>query len=431
MSRGAKVLRQGAVQSVADNELVPTTKPYQASRLELLPPEIRLRIYFQLGIPDGHRGWYTCPDGKCTDQAHYRIPITNDGDFGPPGYRHPEHYQTSFLGCKIQKYTFDEYKDRRGIVDGRTDSENVDVLHDRYAGHDAEYFGLLCVNKFFCADIYSQTFSKIPVAIGFQLSNRAIHRNNWANVRKRGDEIEEPKYERMALSPFSFRFITSLILTYELGQNYAAEMPHGLHTCRRKTGALLQKQAMSIRYIARHCPALRNLEVQPSIEFFVRGKLSLVDTMAFAMRELVQGCPELEQISFAYNETRKVDLADFPELGEDSDYSDKFFHDLLFEEDVWFSIFNEKDCLELRGVPQYLREDRAAEWAKSVLSKMRNWNRLEPDAVPIEVYYKKVGLWGEKYSTAHWFNMEGRIVSNDSKNEYCARSRRGSSLGGW
>lgn len=229
----------------------------------------------------------------------------------------------------------------------------------------------------------------------------------------------------MALSPFPFRFMTSLTLTYELGQNYAAEMPHGLHICRRKTGALLQKQAMSIRYIARHCPALRNLEMQPFIEYFVRGKPSLINTMAFAMRELVQGCPKLEQISFAYNHTRKVDLADFPELGEDNDYSDKFFHDLLFKEDVWFSIFNEKDCLELRDVPQYIREDRAAEWAKGVLSKMRNWNRLEPDVVAIKVYYKKVGLWGEKYSTVHWFNMEGCIVSNDSKNEYCVESRRG------
>lgn len=127
MARGAKIVRQGAVQSVADNEMALTAKPYQASPFELLPPEIRLRIYFHLGIPDGHRGWYTCPDWKCTDQAHYRIPITNDGDFGPPGHRHPEHYQTSFLGCKIQKYTFDEYKDRRGIVDGPTDSENVEV----------------------------------------------------------------------------------------------------------------------------------------------------------------------------------------------------------------------------------------------------------------------------------------------------------------
>ncbi|KAF2813206.1 uncharacterized protein BDZ99DRAFT_568444 [Mytilinidion resinicola] len=424
MPRGAKIPRQGAVQSVADDEIALMAKPYQPSLLESLPAEIRQRIYFHLGVIINRKAWYTCTDPHCNYPSHYRTPIASD-DCGGRGWDHPNHYQTSFLGCQVKKYNFNYYSLRRPEVDAICDTNKQPRPSGNLDRH-AVYLGLLRASKFFYADIQTLAYTNIPVEFGFQLSNRAIHLNNWESLLTKDSFswIPQPKWEHVGLSPFSFRFMTSIVLDSQLGHTYEAEMPHSRPTSDRKTGALLTKQAMSVRYIARHCPALRKLEVRPFVEFFVRGKLSNIDTMAFAMQELVHGCAQLEEIVIAYIETRRVSLGDYPELGEDEKYSDSFFTNLLFEEDAWFSASNVNDCLNLRNIPKHLREGQAQDWAKGTLAKIRKHNRRIPDVAPLGPYGS--GLWAETYSTAgtgfFWSGWVGWILSNDAGTRYKPRA---------
>lgn len=62
--------------------------------------------------------------------------------------------------------------------------ENRSLIYFKRFDHfDDETFkghlGLLCTNKFLCADVYSLIYNNTPAELSFELSNRAIHLNNW------------------------------------------------------------------------------------------------------------------------------------------------------------------------------------------------------------------------------------------------------------
>ncbi|KAF2813205.1 uncharacterized protein BDZ99DRAFT_568443 [Mytilinidion resinicola] len=422
MARGTKVPRQGAFHSVADDEMVmaPKAKSYRESRLESLPAEIRRRIYLFVGIFDGAKGWAKChnwPD--CTDPSHYKKALSSN-DRGTTDHR--DHYQNSFLQCQITRYWFGEYDGSMPRVEGlcyRRQAGHTypcDVHHldyETYEGH----LGLLCTNKFLCADVYSLIYNNIPTEFRFELSNRAIHLNNWPKQHpdtpsgSPGDYYKKHTWEHMKLSPFPFRFMTTIILSYEIGMGYESQMPHRYLAYSRRVGSFLTKQATSIRYIARHCPALRELEIRPLMTRIEKCKLGVFDVMAFAMQELVCGCPDLQRIALTYVETKKVSLADYPEIldVEQHDFGN-FFHDLLFGNDSWFNIFKAQDCLDVRNIPQELREDEIREWVKGVLVKIRKHNLQAPDPVQQRDndghVYK---TWAEKFSTIDSWYSDDRI----------------------
>lgn len=113
MARGAKVPRQGAVHSVAWDEMLmaPKKKPYRASQLESLPAEIRQRIYLFIGIANGGKGWDKCPKwpGSCSDASHYKKSTRSEL---------LSHYQTTFSPIYFTKYKFKKYNVSMPEIDG-------------------------------------------------------------------------------------------------------------------------------------------------------------------------------------------------------------------------------------------------------------------------------------------------------------------------
>lgn len=215
----------------------------------------------------------------------------------------------------------------------------------------------------------------------------------------------------MQLSPFPFRFMTHITLTPEIGAGYESQMPHRFLAHKKRVGSYLIKQASSIRYIARHCPALRDLEICPKITPIEKCKLGIFDVMAFAMQELVCGCPDLKRIALTYLETRRVSLADYPEIADiEQQFSSKYFHDLLFGEGDWFSSFKAQDCLEFQSIPQEVRDDKVREWVKSALVKIRKHNLQAPLLFQELWDGRVINNWDEKYSTMEsWKVTRGRL----------------------
>ncbi|KAF2495949.1 hypothetical protein BU16DRAFT_560803 [Lophium mytilinum] len=406
MARGAKVPRQGAVHSVAEDEMVmaPKRKPYRASRLESLPAEIRQRVYLFLSIANTGKGWIKCQNWDCTDSSHYKQPL-GTGNRGTT--HHHGHHQPPFSQIQITQYWFHNYDVFIPMVEG-------DIAHmdnETYRG----YRGLLGTNKFFCADVYTLVYNSIPTKFQFELSSRPIHLNNWQKQhpgtpgRTSDDYYKKYSWEHMKLSPFPFRFMSTIILSHEIGMGYESQMPHRPLVYCKRWGSYLTKQASSIRYIACHCPALRELEILPLVRGIERCKIGVFDVMAFAMQELVFGCPGLKKIALTYSETKKVSLSDYPEIADrEQSHQSNFFHDLLFGDDNWFRRLKAQDCLDVRDIPQEMREDAVREWVKGALVKIRKHTLQASDLVPP---YKANIFWlhscsyesyAETFSTLDW-----------------------------
>jgi hypothetical protein len=138
------------------------------------------------------------------------------------------------------------------------------------------------------------------------------------------------------------------------------------------------KQSLTLRYIARHCPALKDLEIRLSICSLGAAELRSVDVFAFAIQELVISCRNLENVAVQSAECRKVCLVDYLHLGDEDNYpchgyekSVAYYHDLLFRGDGWFTDASVRDMLDVKNILEILRDDRVYEWVKSALIERR------------------------------------------------------------
>lgn len=292
----------------------------------MLPLEIRQEIYHYLGFPILGHWWAPCNvHESCSESEDWEATahVTN-------------HLYSESKALRKFVLEFTESRDTvfQWKVARLTKSHMKHLLSLSYAyGCRA----IMYVNKFIYADIHTMIYHNTPVIFNFQLSNKAIHRRNWPHEDEHGFVVMSP-------SPWEFQFMTDIILTGNIGQGYEAEMPHGETVVRKWHRGRIVKLALSIRYIARHCLYLRRLTFKPLQIALKNAKLSALDAIPFALRELVRGCQRLQIVNIRHNERERFGSGDARAS---------------------------KAAFKPQSIPEYLREDAIAEWAREALLDIR------------------------------------------------------------
>jgi hypothetical protein len=178
---------------------------------------------------------------------------------------------------------------------------------------------LLCVNEFIRDDILTLLrFGNVPVTFHFELSNKAVHFNEpndtyafW-NDRPRY-VVQKPSLisrtnehsgcYKMNLTPIFFAYLTQVTLSSSVGASFESNRPHRLAKVSARTK--LAKQALSIRFIASHCPLLEKLVVEPYLRACMLDTENVtplpmrkvkgrdVTPLVFALVEIVKKCKSL------------------------------------------------------------------------------------------------------------------------------------------
>ncbi|KAF2495888.1 hypothetical protein BU16DRAFT_359810 [Lophium mytilinum] len=172
----------------------------------------------------------------------------------------------------------------------------------------------------------------------------------------------------MRLSPFPFRFMTRVTLTSRIGSSARERYPHPPSVTKKWHRTDLAKQALSIRYIAQHCPNLICLTFVPSATKLTKTKMSGLDAITFSLLELVQKCEKLQTLRFQYLAWDPKPTAASVEALELWEVDEYGVQDGLKGVPV-------QRVLDVGGVPMWLREDEVAEWAMDVMLDIRHHKR--------------------------------------------------------
>jgi len=175
-----------------------TKKPkvYRPSRLELLPLEIRERIYFHLGYPLGRRLLTTC---RCTASDHWVDSRVCNGPFhysGVPFYLNYGIQWSSIKSIELQS-------PRNGLLNGATFTHELETLgyKDSTWGlpHRNPALGaLLSTNKFIAADLYTLLLRNIQAIFNFQPTNKAAfhYHKGYPRLEENMSRPKEKEKER-------------------------------------------------------------------------------------------------------------------------------------------------------------------------------------------------------------------------------------------
>ncbi|KAF2804900.1 uncharacterized protein BDZ99DRAFT_502328 [Mytilinidion resinicola] len=366
-------------------------KEYRWSRLELLPLEIRQRLYSYLGLPVVRRVFRPCPvflnsawNTYCNIPSHWAVVETKDG-----WKIYHRHQNDTLLWSTITTIILE------GPGNALLQLPNVVIVEDTpeevqhhsnpqiYGGFFYSYDGfkasraLLCVNKFVAADVYSLIVRKIEVVFNYQLSSEWIYRGYtdgwWSDWNAKENITSRP----MGLSSFPFLFMTHVTLTSRIGGSWEERYPHPSSVFKKWQRTDMAKQALSIRYIAQHCPKLKRFTLMPSVVKIIKTKLSELYAITFGLRELVRMCKKLQKLKLQYlTRDPKPRVASREEL-EWRDVDDYRFEDGLKGVPVQKNLkFKQKENKKKNKkeilIPLWLREDMVAEWAMDVMMDIRN-----------------------------------------------------------
>lgn len=171
---------------------------------------------------------------------------------------------------------------------------------------------LLCVSRQIRADILDLMLRDAVVEFRHPLSEKKIFRNNWHKIYGANPTIP-PKLERMRLACSTFQFIRHLRLDSMAGCRYAVEQPHSWAVSRKRKSHHLALLASSMRFIAKFCPNLVTLRINPARHSHPSTKG--VSQAAFtpvlgALKDLVEKCPRVEVVGMI-GRTRKVCISTF------------------------------------------------------------------------------------------------------------------------
>jgi hypothetical protein len=130
---------------------------------------------------------------------------------------------------------------------------------------------------------------------------------------------------------------------------YENERPHPRQVSRKQRKRPIVKQAGSIRFLAKHCPMLVSLHIDPH-EFDSCGKrvpAKLYEPVVYALKEMARSCQYLEVVGIlTYVSLRYLD----------EDGTLDTLQDEVLEEDAE---------LNLRMVPGYSRDDVTESWSRT------------------------------------------------------------------
>ncbi|KAF1998807.1 hypothetical protein P154DRAFT_602665 [Amniculicola lignicola CBS 123094] len=235
---------------------------------------------------------------------------------------------------------------RRGLkVYGFVESQPEWPLEEREVDMTEWFFGcgtdLLHVNRNLRAQVMNLLFECTTAQFDTDLSSSNSYQISNPNCW----EHRRVQYQSFALSttPMNFTFLRHI----DLGESASEDFIYSVKRLREVSSCRLRfiRQAMSIRFIAQHCPLIKVFRLAFPPQCISHGKKSSTIGLASALKELAKQCDALEQLGIYVN----VDLAAAGALQYRSEY--------------------ESAGVNLQDVPSYLREDLVEEWMKGVVEK--------------------------------------------------------------
>ncbi|KAF2278180.1 uncharacterized protein EI97DRAFT_440691 [Westerdykella ornata] len=273
------------------------------SRLETLPPEIRYKIFDYVGYPVGSHVW-----------VDWRSLLSN-GD------------------------SEEDFEQRTRIISA-TEGNNP--------------WKLLAVSKTIRSEVLSLLLGRVLVRFDYELSTRPVHYHNpdddsdcdWDLHETGEQELETITYHRMWFPTSWFAALTIVHLSDSIGHGNAARRPGYPYNRRSYTHRVLRKQASTIRFIAKHCPALVKLQV----DLFLRRRQNSVLAIGYPARD-----PKRRVLSRLLRAFLKV-VRNRPE-----------FEKLVIPGQ---KPSEERQTLWLKDMPMEMREDKAKVWVKDVIRRL-------------------------------------------------------------
>jgi hypothetical protein len=273
----------------------PAVRPQ--SILERLPSELRHKIYSYLGIPIGTKMW---------------VPERGYFNKKTQTYYEPSPSSTVENSVKIHEISFELTYE--SFSWGRWNQFKLAVdeswVYDTIKrGGD---FALLYVSKALRTELLDLIFNKTSARFEFELSSKPVHYNDWFNFSPAIDRRPQGGFHHMGIATSAFAHITIIHLGSDVGTGWSAQHPGRPRTSRSIAHRALTKQAKSVFFVAKYCPALVTLKLNPFLPglatppglYFsppgcrymldVRIKPSILESLTVALVELVQKCQHLE-----------------------------------------------------------------------------------------------------------------------------------------
>jgi len=185
--------------------------------------------------------------------------------------------------------------------------------------------------------------------------------------------------------------MTHVVLSHVMGRGYESERPHPLAVTHRQQGRGLLSQAKTVRFIARSCPNLRLISVEPGVcrktfdggmpldPFLeVRGVIRQkhVEPLVHALSELARNCRMLEIVAVLPGFVTiwsRVGTDNEEHIGGDVHFGP-------ITKGLYETLSKGRDpdssggtTLRLKGVPWYHREEAVEQWARNRLTDMRRF----------------------------------------------------------
>ncbi|KAF2496404.1 hypothetical protein BU16DRAFT_538945 [Lophium mytilinum] len=321
------------------------SKIYRPSRLELLPTELRQHVYSSLGFPILRKVMYESFSWGCPAVGQTILKSVN--------------FHTQEM-MALSRAWFDVLYPETGEL------HTYSVVE-----HEAlpELRAVLCLNTFFAMDVWSLFLNNVEAVFDFPLGNKLWR--GW----------ESPF--QWNLSPFPFQVMTSITLTDEIGcvsnytYSYISKPFSELDTFKESHRGRLAKFALSIRYVAQHCPSLRSLTLHPHHHSLNNTKLSALDIIPSTLKELVRKVPRLQSVKMEFL-CCQLSEAEESEAHLESEESGDDLLKILLHPIAIPSTFTPY------AIPEYLREDAIAAWATDMLRTMRK-QECERDEVLVDM----------------------------------------------
>lgn len=206
---------------------------------------------------------------------------------------------------------------------------------------------IMSLNTFFATDISTLLFGNIAVIFDFPFCTKP----------------------RNLLPAMLCTVLTSVTLPATLGAIYNA---FDLTSVRGR-GVIkwycdrLVRLGMSIRFLARNCPQLQRLTVQPHHASVIRCKFSILEVVARALGELVK---KVEGVAVV-----RIEYSGLQEEGGWEENCDSEKLEVMVKRPKFENVTY---TFKAQEVPAYLREDEVMEWAMDVLRELRG-QRCEAD----------------------------------------------------
>ena len=240
---------------------------------------------------------------------------------------------------------------------------------------------------------------------------------------------------RLRLNPSLFEQMTYVALSWRMGRGYELERPNHSHfVSRKQPGRGLLSQTKTIRFIARSCPNLQWLKVEPAVcsnafggrncsselpevEGTAKLKFKHLEPLVRALSEVARNCPLLESVELPPVTTSiwaraYVDGWNWFPAKADEEKQRKYPYygpitKILFDEitnpDIPESPVDA--TLDLKKLPWHSREEAVEKWARLRLTHMKTYGwtgQILDSAIPAGASDLDRRIWEATRQSQDW-----------------------------